>query len=64
MVGQHPPGLSWVDMVEEHRSLSAVVHCSFGEWRVSSAKNCCGGIGGGGESSESSDSGEGMLNPH
>ena len=28
MVGQHPPGLSWGDMGEEHPSHSAVVPCS------------------------------------
>ena len=32
MAGQHLPGLSWVDMGEEHPSHSAVVHCSQALW--------------------------------
>ena len=32
MVGQHPPGLFWVDVGEEHPSHSAVVHCSQAVW--------------------------------
>ena len=32
MAGQHPPGLFWVDVGEEHPSHSAVVHCSQAVW--------------------------------
>ena len=32
MVEQHPPGLFWVDVGEEHPSHSAVVHCSQTVW--------------------------------
>ena len=31
-MGQHPPGLFWVDVREEHPSHSAVVHCSEVVW--------------------------------
>ena len=32
VVEQHPPGLFWVDVGEEHPFHSAVVHCSQAVW--------------------------------
>ena len=34
MVGQHPPGLLWVDVGEEHPFHSDVVHCSQIVWET------------------------------